>query len=113
VFIFSKYKKLQDISCKLCVCVAYHREFFCLETAEQIVLKLFENVALYMQMLCTSICQNLFSLCNREGRYLFTSDKGGGGTCFCPCLSVCLSVYLSVSMITQKHVHGFGRNVAC
>jgi len=23
---------------------------------------------------------------------LFTSDEGGGGTCFCPCLFVCLSV---------------------
>jgi len=28
---------------------------------------------------------------------------------FSPCLSVCLSV----SKITQKHVHGFGWNVAC
>ena len=26
---------------------------------------------------------------------------------------VCLSVCLSVSKITQKRVHGFGRNVAC
>jgi len=39
---------------------------------------------------------------------LITSDKGGG-TCFCPCLSVCLSV----SKITQKCVHGCGWNVAC
>jgi len=35
---------------------------------------------------------------------LFTSDKGGGGKCVCPGLSVCLSV----SKITQKRVHGFG-----
>jgi len=26
---------------------------------------------------------------------------------------VCLSVTLSVSKLTQKRVHGFGRNVAC
>jgi len=26
---------------------------------------------------------------------------------------VCLSICLSVSKITQKRVHGFGRNVAC
>jgi len=28
-------------------------------------------------------------------KFIFTSDKGGG-TCFCPCLSVCLCVCLSV-----------------
>ena len=42
-----------------------------------------------------------------------SSDKGGG-KCVCRVrLSVCLSVCLSVSKITQKRVHGFGRNVAC
>jgi len=37
---------------------------------------------------------------------IFTSDKGGR-TCFR------LSVCLTVSKVTQKRVHGFGRNVAC
>jgi len=39
----------------------------------------------------------------------FTSDKGGSGTCLCPCSFVCLSV----SKISQKRFHGFGYNVAC
>ena len=56
----------------------------------------------YFDLLLTSILRvpNL---------YIITSDKGGG-ICDCPrCLFVCLSF----SKITQKRVHGLGRNFAC